>query len=510
MKTDNDVNEFYSNILHEFRTPLTLIISPAEQILQESSDPLAKEKAKIIHLNANKLLKMINEMLDITKLENFKMSLLTDEGDIVYFIKQLIEPFSSFLTHKDLTLLFYSDFEKLTIDFDQEKMEKIVNNLISNAIKFNKIGGKISFKLSLQEDHILKIVVADTGIGILLEKLPFVFDRFYQGATNHFVDQEGTGIGLSLCEELVHLMNGKIVVDSVVDQGTEFTVLIPVLVKAKYMNHEGVINVEHFKPNGKKEIVVQSVSEEEGLLPLLLIVEDNEDMRSYLSSLLSKTYQIMTAVDGLDAFEKTLTTVPDIILSDIMMPRMTGIELCEKIKKDNRTSHIPILLLTAMAADEKRITGFEFGADDYLSKPFNTNELLVRLKNLIDNRERLRNFYRGHPLLDTKTKHSVRELEFIDKLKKFVDRNVMNESLSVEDLSEEAAMSTSQLNRKLKALLNITPNHFIRKHRLTLARELLLKREGNISEICYRVGFSSPAYFTKCFSEEFKILPSEL
>lgn len=510
MSTDNKVNDFYSNIVHEFRTPLTLIISPAEQILNDSSDKVAKENAQIIHRNANKLLKLINEMLDISKLENNKMILQSDEGDIVYFIRQLLESFSPYVTHKNISLLFYSDFQELHIVFDKEKMEKILNNLISNASKFTKVGGKVSLKLSLLKNNDLQIVVTDTGIGISKEKLPFVFDRFYQGDTKRFVDQDGTGIGLSLCKELTHLMNGKIFVESVVDIGSEFTVQIPVTVQTKQIKYERIINVVHSKPNKNKDAALPFVSDEDTILPILLIVEDNEDMRNYLANFFNKTYQILIAADGLEAYEKTLSLVPDIIVSDILMPRMNGFELCEQIKNDNRTSHIPIVLLTSIGAGEKRIEGYEYGADDYLSKPFNAYELSLRLKNLIENRERLRNFYLGHPVPNSKVKHSERELKFIEKLENFVDKNLMNENLSVDDLSEEAAMSSSQLNRKLKALLNLTPNHFIRKYRLQRAKILLENREGNISEICYKVGFSSPAYFTKCFSEEFQMLPSEL
>ncbi len=510
MSTDNKVNDFYSNIIHEFRTPLTLIISPAQQVVNESPDLVAKESAEIILRNANKLLKLINEMLDISKLENNKMILHSDEGDIVFFVRQLMESFSPYVTHKNISLLFYSDFPELHLVFDKEKLEKILNNLISNASKFTKSGGKVSVKVSLLENSILQISVTDTGIGISKDKLPFVFDRFYQGDTKRFVDQDGTGIGLSLCRELAQLMNGTIYVESLVDIGSEFILRIPIIVKTKQIKYERIIDVVHSRPNKSKDAALPYITDDITALPILLIVEDNEDMRNYLAHFFSKTYQILTAADGLEAYEQTLSVVPDIIVSDIMMPRMNGFELCEQLKNDNRTSHIPIVLLTSIGAAEKRVEGFEYGADDYLSKPFNAYELSLRFKNLIENRERLRNFYLGHPLPDVKVKHSERELKFIEKLEKFVEKNIMDENLSVEDLSEEASMSSSQLNRKLKALLNLTPNHFIRKFRLHRARTLIQNREGNISEICYKVGFSSPAYFTKCFSEEFQILPSEL
>ncbi len=510
MDTENKLSAFYSNIVHEFRTPLTLILSPAQQILNDSQDDEAKLNAEIIRNNANKLLKLINEMLDISKLENKSMILQEDQGDIVLFIQQLLNTFKAFISHKKISLLFYSDFKSLPILFDKDKFEKVLSNLVSNASKFTKTGGKVTVQLSLINEKLLHLVVTDSGIGITKEKLPFVFDRFYQGDTRRFVDQDGTGIGLSLCKELTTLMGGEISAKSVVDKGSEFTLKIPIKLATAAISYEKTIqnfNEKNQKITNHDDV---SLSENDSLLPMLLLVDDNDDLRSYLINFFQKSYHVITACDGLEAFEKTISKIPDIIVSDIMMPRMNGFELCEQIKKDTRTSHIPIVLLTSISASEKRIQGFEFGADDYLSKPFNAFELEARMKNLLDKRERLHKYYSGKPIANSRLKYSERELKFIEKLTMFVDANLMNENLSVDDLSDEVAMSSSQLNRKLKALINITPNLFIRKHRLNRAKLMIEKREGNISEVCYSVGFSSPAYFTKCFSEEFQVLPSEL
>jgi DNA-binding response OmpR family regulator len=511
MGSETKLNDFYSNVIHEFRTPLSLIISPAEQIMREGTDPVAKEHAHLIHRNASKLLKLINEMLDISKIENQKVGLTSDTGDIVLFVYQTLEAFSPYGTHKNISLHFYSAVPELNAVFDKEKLEKVLYNIISNATKFTNPGGNVTVKMNVLENNFVQIKVNDTGIGITKEKLPHIFDRFFQGDTSRFVDQDGTGIGLSYCKELVQLMKGNISAKSVVDLGSEFTIEIPVeLVNPNLKFEEFSRVIPTIARATKKEKIIPSGLEETETKPLLLIIDDSEDVRNYLKGFFEKTFFVETAFDGMDGYEKSISIVPDIVVSDILMPRLDGFELCLQLKQDMRTSHIPVVLLTSRSTAESRIEGFENGADDYLAKPFNVYELSVRLSSLIENRKRLNKFYSDNKIAKPKAKYSEREMKFIQKLRNFIEANMSNENLSVEDLSDEASMSSSQLNRKLKALLNLSPNQFIRKHRLHRAKEMLEKRAGNISEIAYLVGFNSPAYFTKCFSEEFNIVPSDV
>jgi DNA-binding response OmpR family regulator len=510
MSNDDKLNEFYSNVIHEFRTPLSLIISPAEQIIREGNDPAVKEHAHLIHRSASKLLKLINEMLEISKIENRKLTLNNDAGDIVLFVYQILETFGPYGAHKNISLHFYSAMPELNVFFDKEKLDKVLTNIISNATKFTKPGGNVSVSLNIVHDRIIQIKINDTGIGITPEKLPFIFDRFFQADTLRYVDQDGTGIGLSYCKELVQLMQGKITARSVVDLGSEFIIEFPVNLVSTNIRYQEVQRVIQAKAKkaGKGKLVANN--QDSDTKPVLMVIDDSEDIRKYLETFFSSTYQVVLAEDGMEGYEKTLTIIPDLIVSDILMPRMNGFELCAQLKDDARTSHIPIILLTSKDTGQSRVEGFEFGADDYLSKPFNVYELAIRLKNLLENRKRLFDFYLSNKPAKPKLKYSERELKFIESMRNFVEKNMDNESLSVEDLSEEAAMSTSQLNRKLKALLDLSPNQFIRKYRLHRAKEMLEKRVGNISEVAYLVGFSSPAYFTKCFSEEFKTLPSEI
>jgi DNA-binding response OmpR family regulator len=511
MNSETKLNDFYSNVIHEFRTPLSLIISPAEQIMREGTDPVAKEHAHLIHRNASKLLKLINEMLDISKLENNKVGLSADTGDIVLFVYQILEAFSPYGTNKNISLHFYSAMPELHAVFDKEKLEKVLYNIISNATKFTNPGGNVTVSVNMANGNIIQIKVNDTGIGITKEKLPHIFDRFFQGDTSRFVDQDGTGIGLSYCKELVTLMKGQISAKSVVELGSEFCVEIPVdLVNPNIKFEELSRVIPTITRTSTKDKIIPAALEEGESKPLILIIDDSEDVRGYLKNFFEKTYFVECAVDGMDGYEKAINLVPDFIVSDILMPRLDGFELCLQLKQDMRTSHIPVLLLTSRSTAESRIEGFENGADDYLAKPFNVYELSVRVASLIENRKRLNKFYSDNKIGKPKVKYSEREMKFIQKLRNFIETNMSNENLSVDDLSDEASMSSSQLNRKLKALLNLSPNQFIRKHRLHRAKEMLEKRAGNISEISYLVGFNSPAYFTKCFSEEFNMVPSDV
>ena len=527
-------NRFFTNISHEFRTPLTLIFGPANDILDNCEDKKAKQNAGLIKRNASRLYGLVNDLLDLSKIEAGKMKLETSEQDIIPLLKGLVLSFSSLAETKKITLRFNTNEENLFVFMDRDKIEKIVNNLLSNAFKFTPEEGKIVVSVSKPTpmshprteikrvdhmDEVVEIIVSDNGIGIATERLEKIFDRFYQVDGSHIREREGTGIGLALTKELIELHKGKIYVESKEGTGTTFTVLLP-------------LGKEHLKP---EEIVEESakeipeteenfeLNEEEedrrektdiDLLldankSLLLIVEDNSEVRKYIISHLENDYRIQEAVDGEDGMSQAFNHIPDLIISDVMMPKMDGFELCNKMKTDERTSHIPIILLTAKATNQDKIEGYETGADDYIMKPFDVVELKVRIKNLIEIRRKLQEKFSSDNFAVPKELSTIDE-QFMKRVLQAIDKHISEENFSIEELSEEAAMSRIHLYRKLKALTGKSPSLFIRSIRLIKARKLIKENGGTISEIAYDIGFGSPAYFTKCFKEEFGCLPSEL
>jgi DNA-binding response OmpR family regulator len=409
--------------------------------------------------------------------------------------------------------------------------------LLSNAFKFTKEGGWIEVIVTplprsrgdKSEPPIsplgegqrgVNISISDSGRGISPDFIPHIFDRFFQADDNYTKDHEGTGIGLALTKELVELHHGKIAVESKIGKGTTFTIILP-------------SGNEHLKP---EEMIVDDLSgdlEESEIMipvlddykkmeiedaktgkekPLLLIVEDNDDLRSYIRSYLIADYRISEAIDGKMGLEKAIEKIPDLVISDVMMPKMDGMEFTRRIKNDERTSHIPAILLTAKAAMEDKLEGLEQGADDFLTKPFDPQELLVRIKNLIQQREKVREKYKGRLIFaDRKTEEEFLSADekFLNKAGEFVRENLADPKLSVEEFAQHMAMSQSQLYRKLKGIIDLSPNEFIRSLRLQRASQLLKKQTGNIAEIAYEVGFSNPSYFSECFRKQFGKLPSE-
>jgi len=442
------------------------------------------------------------------------------EQNIIPLIKGYVLSFSSLAERKKITLNFNAIEENLIVFVDKDKVEKIVSNLLSNAFKFTPESGKIDFAIEKINGYV-EIRIADNGIGIKKERLDKIFDRFYQVDGSHTRESEGTGIGLSLTKELVELHKGKIEVESEYGKGTTLKILLPLGkdhlkaeeiiereikedVEATIEETQLVLDEENRKENSDLDVMLDTDK------PLLLIVEDNPDVRKYIISHLEDDYRIQDAVDGEDGLQEAFKHIPDLIISDIMMPKMDGFELCEKIKTDERTSHIPIILLTAKATDKDKIVGYETGADDYIMKPFDSNVLKVRIKNLIEQRKKLRDQFRKKGLIELENKEMTSiDKRFLQKVLEVLNKHLSDTSFGVGILADEISMGRRSLERKLAALTGESPTDVIKRVRLTRASKLLKKKSGNISEIALEVGFSNPAYFSKCFREQFGLTPSE-
>ncbi|TAK65757.1 MAG: hybrid sensor histidine kinase/response regulator, partial [Bacteroidetes bacterium] len=536
--------QFFQNISHEFRTPLTLILGPIEKLLNNVvPEETQKRDLRMMRRNAQRLLRLINQLLDLSKIEAGGITLQASKGNFVAFIRGVTMSFHSLAERKGIFFDIQTEVEEIELYFDKEKMEKIIINLLSNAFKFTPDHGEIVVSLTTPltpspspggrgggERGVrgVKVSVRDTGIGIPPEKLPRIFDRFYQVDSTSTRMQEGTGIGLALVKDLVTLHHGTISVTSEPGKGSEFTVTLPLgksHLKQEEIVDEPTTDVIPVLPKIEGESEVSSELGESEILrplrrtqndnesdkPILLVIEDNADVREYIKSYLFSIYTVLEAHDGAEGVEKAKETIPDLIISDVMMPKMDGYEVCSRLKQDETTSHVPIILLTAKAAKEDKIGGLETGADDYLIKPFDSTELLVRVKNLIESRRKLREKF-GKELVALKPAEVVVntvDRQFLTKVMEAIEQQMGDEQFGVNELADATGLSSKQLQRKLKGLANTTANDFIRSFRLQRAKELLQKDTTTIAEVAYSVGFSSPAYFTKCFSEQFGMTPSE-
>ncbi len=519
-------SKLYTNITHEFRTPLTVILGMSDRLRSHISkwDKEKKEEAlDIIERNGKNLLHLINEMLSLSKLETGLVKLNLVQRDIISFLRYINESFQSYALSKDIHLTFLTELESFTMDVDIEKMQQILSNLLSNAIKFTPEGGWIKVLVKVaeaQDSETLIINVKDSGIGIPVEKLSNIFDRFYQVDDATTRQKGGSGIGLSLTKELVKLMNGDIMVSSEQGKGTEFSIRLPVSRQAKKVTAEQALAlpdsiyipsfIQPTKLNSPGTFAPQT------LLPLILIIEDNLDVAYYLQSCLNNNYRVEIAYDGKKGIDKAIKLVPDIIISDVMMPGKDGYEVCTTLKQDERTSHIPIILLTAKVSTSDKLTGLESGADAYLAKPFDRKELLLRIKNLVELKEQLQKKYEKgsafwQNLSSKPTTQSLHpEDEFLNKVNKHIQDNLSDENFGNVQLCKKMAMSRSQIHRKIKALTSLSTSIYIRTLRLYKAKELLHTTDLNISEIAYDVGFKDPNYFTRAFTEEFNASPSAI
>lgn len=505
---------FFTNVSHDFRTPLTLVADPVEQLLEDKSLTSKQQSLlKVVHKNVNILLRLVNQILDFRKYENGKLELVRTNMNLQAQLQEWSHSFQTLALKKHIHFaLNVTDADHPTdylMALDAEKMERIYFNLLSNAFKFTPENGSITVTLSTltKEDgrKYARMIIADTGTGISAQHIRHIFDRFYQIDVSH----AGSGIGLALVKAFVELHGGVIAVDSAEDKGTVFTVDIPMIVLEK--TSAGPIQEPHIT----QQTVVEELEEveTEELAPdenkeCILIIDDNADVRDYVKSLLKEDYTVIEAADGRAGLKKAMKYVPDAIVCDVMMPVMDGLECCRKLKTELQTSHIPVMLLTACSLDEQRIQGFECGADSYISKPFNSKLLLVRLRNLIDNHKRLKQFFGDKTTL---SKESVSEVDkgFADRFRKLIEENLADSELSVEDLGSKMGLSRVQLYRKIKALTNYSPNELLRIARLKKAASLLASSEKTISEITYEVGFTSPSYFTKCYKEYFGESPTD-
>ena len=518
-EVDRLKSNFFANISHEFRTPLTLILGPLESILPKVQDPHQRHQLGLMKKSAARLLRLINQILDLSKLESGHLELKASEVDMVQVARGVTGSFQSLADSKDITLAFKTIEPVLSVYCDQAHIETILINLISNAFKFTEAGGTINVSLDKSTSGFLEIAVADSGAGISPDQVEHIFDRFYQAGSSSLKQFGGTGIGLALTKELVELHGGEIHVNSELGQGTTVTVTMP-LGKAHLREDQivGQQNVEKSEQSHLDELAVDAdpVSTEASARgvdnkPLILLVEDNEDVRSYVRSILKDDYQLIVAINGEEGVQAAKEHIPDLIISDVMMPKMNGYNACRMIKQDEKTSHIPVILLTAKASVNSRIQGLETEADLYLSKPFVPKELLLCIHNLIQSRRKLRERYNRQVVLKPSdiAINSVDE-QFLQRLMKIVEDHHEDENFSVDQLSREIGMSRSQLHRKLQALTNESSSEFIRSFRLQRAMELLKKNYASVSEIAFKVGFASHSYFNKCFLKHYGCTPSSV
>lgn len=512
--------QLYTNITHEFRTPLTVILGMARQVVSNPKDYFRQGMDMVIR-NGENLLSLVNQMLDLSKLESGKMSLQLQQRDIINYLKYLMESFHSYAESEDIRLHFLTDQENLSMDFDEPKMQQIVSNLLSNAIKFTPAGGDIYFSCGLQNhtaDQLFFIKVKDTGKGIPEEQLPHVFDRFYQVDNSSTREGEGTGIGLALTKELVKLMAGDIRVTSIEGKGTEFIILLPISRNSQLTESLTPVQKEEkttLASSTNAQFLTSSIPNSKAA-STILIAEDNPDVVQYLTACLASDYKLNIATDGQEGIDIAIETIPDLIITDVMMPHRDGFELCQTLKQDERTSHIPIVMLTAKADIESKLEGLEHGADAYLAKPFHKEELQIRIKKLLELRHQLQAFYQasagiaenGAVVKDVPAIHPI-ENQFVKKVRQVVEENLDNFDFTVEQLCQEIHMSNSQIHRKLSALTGFSATKFIRYIRLNKAKELLLQPELTITAVAFDTGFQDPSYFGRVFKQEFGQTPME-
>ena len=508
-------NALFTNITHEFRTPLTVIKGMTDTIksnVQNNKLETVEKSLEMIERNSDSLLHLVNEMLDLSKIESGNMELQMLQSDVIPFLKYVGESFSSFAEENKITLTIYSEIESLLMDFDGNKLTSVMSNLLSNAVKFTPEKGKIIVhinEITQKEVSYLYIKIKDNGIGISKEELPNIFNRFYQTDASTIRKQEGTGIGLALTKELVQLMHGTIEANSTLNIGSEFSVKIPITRKATLISKVQSENIPTFpiiNSATKQTIQNKEINPE---LPLVLIIEDNMDVAHYLKTCLAGKYETIHAVNGIEGIEMALEKIPDIIICDVMMPGKDGFEVCATLKKDERSDHIPIIILTAKVTKEDRLTGLSHGADAYLAKPFNKAELFTRLDQLVSLRKKLILKIQNdgfNTILKKQTKNP--KLQFIQKVIKLIQEDISNSNFGSEELAKKLVISESQLYRKIKAITEKSTAIFIRTIRLQFAKELLTSSNKTVSEVAYEVGFNDPSWFSRAFKEEFGFSPS--
>lgn len=509
-------NRFFTNITHEFRTPLTLIISPLEQMLKGNNLAEAdKKQLKLIQQNSRQLLQLINQLLDLSKLEAGLMQTSVAPVDLEKFVEGLVMPFYSIAASNHVALVFQSEVRGHEYFIDKDKLERIVTNLLSNAIKFTPAGGRIEMMVKNADTRsghdLISLRIADTGIGIPANALPRIFDRFFQADDRANRTYEGTGIGLSLVKELTNLLKGTITVESTVDKGTVFTLTLPLersgKVAAEISDGKVIASASEAAPVDQHPH--ETITADHAGKPVILIAEDNDQLRDFLAEQLAKTYSVITAANGNDAWEQAVKEMPELIVTDVMMPYMDGITLSKKVRETEDTSHIGLIMLTAKASVENRIEGLQTGVNDYIAKPFSFDELQLRIANLLGHQKNQRAYFYNQLLKNNAELSPAPQNEFLTKAYRFLDNGLEDKrAIGVEDLASHFSMSSRTLNRKLSALVGITASEFIRNYRLSKATTLLVK-DLTVAEVSYLVGFESPQYFAQCFKVLYGVTPTE-
>lgn len=516
---DQMKSRFFANISHEFRTPLTLILGPLQKRLDETSSSEEKSELNVMHRNASRLLKLVNQLLDLSRIEAGIVKLKCTQTNLNEFIASVASQFSSLASSKNIDFKIQGE-DSIVAYFDSDKLEKILINLLSNAFKFTPQNGVITIAVSkrdaegLFQNGYVQIEVIDDGPGIAAEHQSKIFDRFYQSDNSMTREHEGSGIGLALTKELVELHRGSIAVSNNQEKGSIFSVRLPLgnsHLQADEMASDDLHHIglqSHPSPLDQHPEAGTTLTNKSG--SRILIVEDHADLRQYMRESIGKQYTILEAENGDTGIEMALSEIPDLIISDLMMPKTDGLHLCQKLKEDERTCHIPILLLTAKADLESRLSGFRHGADDYIAKPFNVQELLVRVENMIANRKRLQEKFVGQMSLKPYMVLAVSADEkFLKKSMEIVEKFIGDSNFGVDFFAHELGVSHTQLYRKLVALTGLNPNEFIRHMRLERAAELFRLKVGNVSEVAYQLGFNNLSYFAKIFKEKHGITPTE-
>jgi len=506
--------QFFTNISHELRTPLTLIADPIEHIVNDEN--LTKQQRnmlQIVEKNVSILMRLVNEILDFRKIQNKKMELTLSEFELTHYLKEWVSTFESIATKRKIKVdLIIPATIRLCADI--YKVERICYNLLSNALKYTSEGGSITIKAK-STDETVEICIKDTGKGIAKEDIKHIFDRFYQVRNSN---KDGTGIGLAIVKAFTELQGGTAKVESEVGKGSEFTITLPKRVAGdNFQPAEETYTMNDFLDESSavtdistENKVSKITSDRQEDKPRVLVIDDNADIRAYATALLSDEYDVMEASDGSEGLKKAVREVPDVVVCDVMMSGMDGLECCKHLKSDSLTCHIPVILLTAKTLDEHRAEGYAYGADAYLTKPFNGNVLKARIKNLITNRKLMKIVF-GNDAQQEPMEAVVQsaESQFVEKFRTIIQGNLGNSDLNVETISHEMGISRAQLYRKIKSITGISPNDIIREARMKRADRLLETTDKSVSEIAYEVGFSSPSYFTKCYREFFGRTPNK-
>lgn len=501
--------KFLTNLSHELKTPLTLILNPVENLL---SNEKSEEKLAILTLinrNSKRLLNLVNQLLDFRKMEENELKLNLVQEDFVSFCKEVFDSFSYISTQKNIKLDFQTNAQTYLTLLDKDKLERILINLLSNAMKFTAQHGNIFCHIEIEDNEGVKLIVGDSGIGIPTTMQTEIFERFFQVNNTAAILNQGSGIGLSIAQEFIKLHGGTIVLESEENMGSIFTIHFPFIRINQPEIHQEISeklragsDFTYIDKSSNDKIVISK--------PTVLVVDDSDDLRLYLKESLKATYRVIEAADGKQAWQKTLSMHPEIIISDVNMPNMDGVELVKKLKADNRTKHIPVILLTVLGDESQQLQGLEAGANDYLTKPFNFSLLNIKIMNLLELNSSFKSTYSKYINIETPAIEIISEDEkFLLSIGKYIDFHITDSDLSIEELSQQMCMSRSTLYNKILSLTGETPVEYVRSVKLTKALMLLEKSDMKISQIAYEVGFSSPNYFSRAFKAKYQISPTD-